>query len=163
MNRTPTPEEFLAQIGPDEDDEILDPLTSIAGSLHKLVTLIEKHETEEREEDHQRELVDQLDRELGEKQALIDHVLEICKPSTSKLANSIRAVLQPPTPDEETPAAEPSVEGPASQMIQPVHDADVEEWRNYARSLGHAGPDVDKANRSQIRTMLGIPHEVDGA
>lgn len=40
----------------------------------------------------------------------------------------------------------------------PAEDADVEEWRAHARSLGYTGPDVDKANRSQIRTMLGIAH-----
>lgn len=36
---------------------------------------------------------------------------------------------------------------------QPAHDAPVEEWRAYARSLGR---DLDTMNRSQIRTQLGI-------
>lgn len=41
-------------------------------------------------------------------------------------------------------------------VAQPAHDAPVEEWRAYARALGFAGPDIDKANRSVIRTTLGI-------
>jgi hypothetical protein len=39
---------------------------------------------------------------------------------------------------------------------QPEHNAPVEEWREYARALGYAGPEIDKANRSMIRTTLGI-------
>lgn len=46
----------------------------------------------------------------------------------------------------------------APPPTEPDRDADVEEWRSFARGLGYAGPDVDEANRSQIRTMLGIPH-----
>jgi hypothetical protein len=39
---------------------------------------------------------------------------------------------------------------------QRAHDAMVEDCRAFARSRGHQGPEVDVANRSQIRTMLGI-------
>lgn len=42
----------------------------------------------------------------------------------------------------------------------PAADADVSEWRTYARGLGYTGPDVDAMNRSQIRTMLGIEQPV---
>lgn len=38
----------------------------------------------------------------------------------------------------------------------PANDADVEEWARYAESLGFEV--LDTMNRSQIRTMLGIPH-----
>lgn len=52
----------------------------------------------------------------------------------------------------------------ATEPQQPAHDAPVEEWRAYARSKGFAGPDIDKANRSQIRTALGVAQPVkDGA
>lgn len=40
---------------------------------------------------------------------------------------------------------------------RPTRDADVEQWRSYARSAGYTG-DVDSMNRSQIRTVLGIDH-----
>lgn len=55
--------------------------------------------------------------------------------------------------------AQPLATGPEEghePVAQPVHDAPVEEWRAYARHLGYAGPDIDKANRSMIRTTLGI-------
>ena len=42
----------------------------------------------------------------------------------------------------------------------PAHDAPVEEWRAYARSRTGfpEGTSIDTLNRSQIRTLLGIPH-----
>lgn len=41
-------------------------------------------------------------------------------------------------------------------VMPPSHDAPVGDWRAYARSLGH---DItDGANRSQIRTALGLAH-----
>lgn len=55
--------------------------------------------------------------------------------------------------------AQPVQTGPEEghePVVQPAHNAPVEEWREYARSLGYAGPDIDKANRSMIRTTLGI-------
>lgn len=48
---TITPEQFMAQTDPDEED-LPEPLESIADSLRRLVTLVEKHDTEER--DHSR-------------------------------------------------------------------------------------------------------------
>lgn len=44
----------------------------------------------------------------------------------------------------------------SAAVPQPAHNAPVEEWREYARALGYAGPEIDKANRSVIRTTLGI-------
>lgn len=55
--------------------------------------------------------------------------------------------------------AQPLATGPEEgheQPVQPAHNAPVEEWRAYARALGYAGPEIDKANRSVIRTTLGI-------
>ena len=51
--------------------------------------------------------------------------------------------------------AQPSTSG-AVVPVQPEQGAPVEEWRAYARALGYAGPEIDNANRSQIRTALGI-------
>lgn len=56
------------------------------------------------------------------------------------------------------PLAPTEPEGVEDINVQPAHDAPVEEWRAYARRLGYAGPDIDKANRSVIRTTLGIAH-----
>lgn len=54
-------------------------------------------------------------------------------------------------------AAPVEPEDPVSQKPQqPEHNAPVEVWREYARALGYAGPEIDKANRSVIRTTLGI-------
>lgn len=63
-----------------------------------------------------------------------------------------------PTCPECVAAEEPVPASNAAEMghPQPDHDAAVEQWREFARGLGYQGPDIDKANRSQIRTMLGI-------
>lgn len=56
-------------------------------------------------------------------------------------------------------ATDPEVDSPSdalNQTEQPEHNAPVEEWREYARAQGLAGPNIDRANRSQIRTALGI-------
>lgn len=62
--------------------------------------------------------------------------------------------------------AQPLATGPEEghePLVQPEHNAPVEEWRAYARALGYAGPEIDKANRSVIRTTLGIAQPVAGA
>lgn len=128
-----------------------------------------------------------LQERVMDKQALIDEVLAAVKPSTSKLANKIREILAPQTPSP-APDASPS-EPPAppaspaadegdrhgqasagegsSQVVlgqvgehPPAHDADVEEWRAYARQRGVYVTGLDTMNRSQIRTMLGIEQPV---
>jgi hypothetical protein len=107
--------------------------------------------------------LEEAERELADVQALVDaqtdllaRVREIVKPSTSKLANSVRDVLTLFGGPEA--AQEPTGEHNNDQDAPPAADAKVEEWRAFARGRGYAGPDVDKANRSQIRTMLGLPH-----
>lgn len=149
----PTPEEFLAQrTDPDEDDcpdDLAgDPLVSIARSLEAIALAVASRQEGSSELASLRSEYDEVERLHDAKQALIEQVLAICKPSTSKLANNIRAAIEPPV------AVPPS--GAESPPGPPVRDADVEEWRGYARSLGYNGPDIDTANRSQIRTMLGI-------
>lgn len=178
MTTALSPEEFMAlPAQPDEEDVepettltagvAPDPLESIASSLGLLAAIARKHDlADEREEalDRWTEERERENRELealhDAKQGLIEQVLALIKPSTSKLANSIRAVLEPVvTPPEPAPAEEPQ---PSSHPLE--NDASVEEWRAYARSQGYQGPDVDTANRSQIRTMLGIAQPVeDGA
>lgn len=173
-----TPEQFMAQpTDPDEDlapdlaSVPADPLTSIASSLGLLVSVVQRRDVQEAQADDQSALVNQLDREinalraqLDTKQALIAQVLEVCKPSVSKLANQVREVLtpravvevatQPPT-ELEVPADAPTNVAPSEP---PPDGADTEEWRAYARNAGYRGPDVDQMNRSQIRTTLGIAH-----
>lgn len=107
-------------------------------------------------------------------QALVDQVLEVVKPSTSKLANAVRSTIsahyldrgpeqavllnaKPVVDVVEEPVAEPA---PVS-LPEPA-DWTVAEWRAYARSLGHDGPEIDKANKSQIRTLLEQPHPGEG-
>lgn len=119
----------------------------------------------------------------------LDEIRAVVKPSVSKLAHAVRAVLdggEPEAPEPQDPApaetpgsvephepvAEPvgaqplsEPEVPAAPQVSPqptlntpAPDAHVVEWRAFARSLGYQGPDVDAANRSQIRTMLGLAH-----
>jgi hypothetical protein len=164
-----TPTEVLALTSTDEDEtELVDPLASMAGSLAAMAQhLTADTWAQEKTDDAAAELAD-LRREYTEiealhdgKQALIERVLEICKPSTSKLANTIRAALDPiVTVDTTGPAADLEVDGDGADELggQLAPEVTVEEWREYARSKGYTGPDVDTANRSQIRTMLGVPH-----
>lgn len=210
----PTLEAFLATPEPDEDDvehtapaydvEPLEPgaataLESIAVSLQTIAAVFGQQFAGESAE--RVGVVTELERENRElealhdrKQALIEETLAICSKSTSKLANSIRAVLEPPVeptaPDAQPdpgPVLEPvppAIVNPAVQCetctryfadqalldahacagsaapqtapAQPAADASVEEWRAFARAAGHT--DVDEANRSQIRTKLGLSH-----
>lgn len=200
---TLTPAEFLAQpYDPEEDadhtagdrsplgqpiDQIEHglPLQLVAEALQSIVTVVRRQEDavdaakalyREREM-----LAEQLDASMeraAAQQRLIDQVLEVVKPSTSKLANSVRAVLQPSAegtvePPKDEPPATPVAETPApvaavaeQQPQQPAQafelgpDATVESWREYARILGHGDEKVAGLNRSQIRTLLGVPQPV---
>jgi hypothetical protein len=188
MNAVPTPEEFLRQTEPDEDegDEAVlpgvDPLTSIASSLSTAVALLLKHDTAneaDAEADRRYLELDQAYADLEDKHrelfALLADVEKIVAPSTSKLANSVREAIarwrNPEVPAEEQPS--PSVEDYARSTAAavglpewPANDADVEEWRDYARTVRGLTPQgessIDQMNRSQIRTLLGIP-QVEGA
>lgn len=183
MIQTPTPEQFLSAPDPDEPDaddlevqpEHVDPLTSIAASLRTLVQhldptdLVGPAETETAD-DRLNQAYDDLEAKHAELYALVVEVETIIKPSTSKLANSVRAAIDtwrgvpasepepaPPADPAPSPAEVPAVP-PATEPLLPAPDAGLEEWRAYARSCGYNGPDVDRANRSQLRTMLGLPH-----
>lgn len=127
MTTIPTPAEFLAQpYDPDEDAEPsvladfnLTPLESIASSLGELVDMLRRYDQGSSAEAQAYADYDKLEAQLGDveaerdaNQALIDEVLAICKPSTSKLANAIRAVLQPAAPEAEQPAAPPAEDAP---------------------------------------------------
>lgn len=116
---------------------------------------------------------------------LVDEIRGIVKKSTSKVSLEVKAAIdawanpQTPSPAPDASPSESAVDdaaaaglsaqdvqqraGEGSQTMggfvgQPVHGADVEEWRAYARARGYQGVDVDTMNRSQIRTMLGIDH-----
>jgi hypothetical protein len=140
MTTTPTPAEFLAQpYAPEEDLEpdvvqaeqapplalIADSLVSATEVLRYLAQTIGLNnalvdEVAEMKADRD-ELAGLLDRVQGEsdaKSAKIDEILAICKPSTSKLANSIRATIFP-GPFE--PVAEmPSPEEQADPNVSPA-------------------------------------------
>lgn len=151
---TPTPEQYLAQTEADDEDvdeeprQNPDPLESIADSLRRVTALLERRDAEDVADDQLQTEYDKLDQAYGElegradaKQALIDQVLEICKPSTSKLADRVRAVVnEADSPSSATP----------EEPDHPAHDAPVEEWREFARGRGYTGDDIDRANRSQL-------------
>lgn len=176
-----SPEAFMAQPPEPEDDLVEDvsealarsvgpapdrmwllpsnPLESIASSLEEIAGHFARLDGADEYSQRAAELLE-LQREYAEiealhdaKQALIDEVLQVCSKSTSKLANSIRAVLEPPV--EPAQPVEP-------QPAEPTPDADVEVWRAFARGRGYQGADVDTMNRSQIRTMLGIEQPAPG-
>lgn len=166
----PTPEEFMTLTEPDEPEvdegkpvEPADPLTSIANSLQRLVATVEGRELDESVAVHLREAYDDLEAKHGVVLELVEEISAIIKPSTSKLADSVRAAITrwsaPVVEPVEVVQPEPVEPEPAPDDDQPPEqDADVEEWRAYARARGYTGPDIDTANRSQIRTMLGIEH-----
>lgn len=168
----PTPEAFLAQPpDPDEDLDVdidididididvtpgahplLRPLQDIAEQLE----WIARGPAEaEKASDRLNEAYADLEASHAQLFGLVADIEKIVKKSTSKLADQVRAAID----GWKAPAVEETV--PASNAAEmghhpPAHDADVEEWRGYARSLGYTGADIDTANRSQIRTMLGI-------
>lgn len=180
---TPTPEQFLAapsdaeEDGPQVPDPWSNPVESIAWSLRELVggapaAPVEGIVTRE-EYDELAQVFDDLEDKHRVLFELVEEVESIIKPSTSKLANTVRDAIgrwkNPAVPAEET-APEPEGAALSSTFgyLRPEHDATVEEWRDFARkalpnvSLTGDLPDVDSMNRSQIRTMLGIEQPVGG-
>jgi hypothetical protein len=170
----PSPYDWPEISTPSKADPLAVLLIDIAKSLHTLVErgadarkasgdayLIQQLQTLNT---NYEELEEQYQRSALERDALRDQVaevLEVIAKSTSQLANKVRDVLAPPkTALEPDPAPEP---GPVDGA--PAHDADVEVWREYARQhLGDAAPDgIAGMNRSQIRTLLGIPQTQGGA
>lgn len=158
---------------PDPLERIADCLSTVAAVYRRQLDGITSSEAE---------LTSELQRQVEDLQAdnlrlgsLIDQVLAVCSKSKGKLAVDVRAVLEPddpataPAQSAEQPAAvEPTPEQPAglstapSQdgvghvLAPPANDASVEDWRAFAAAAGYAG-DLSQANRSQIRTALGIP------
>ena len=122
---TPSPAEFLAQQEPDEPDEYedsypepSDPLTSIAASLQAIASVVVNHDAGDQADNELRELYDNLDTAYADLEAkyeaisgLVDDVLEVCKPSVSKLANQVRDTItqwrSPAVVEEAKPEPEP--------------------------------------------------------
>jgi hypothetical protein len=115
----PSVADFLAQASTEEDEQgeeygPIDPLQSIAASLRQFAAWIAEERAEHQAEKKANEYLENLEREYHEieslhdaKQALLDEVLRICKPSTSKLANAIRAAVEPGVAPPAQPADEP--------------------------------------------------------
>lgn len=109
---------------------------------------------------------------------LVEQIRSIVKKSTSKVSLDVKAAIDawanPPTSETPSPAGEPSpsagegsytglrteVDAEGRTVLSvPAHDADVDEWRTYARALRgvtNGESSIDSMNRSQIRTLLGI-------
>jgi hypothetical protein len=176
----PTPEQFLAQPSdPDEDDnEPVSPLESIATSLASLVDVLQGRDPGTTETDELRQALDQADAEHadllvrnGVLAGRLEEIRAVVKPSTSKLAIAVRAVLDADDTVEAIDAPEPEPEPTETvhlvngdvvevplPMEQPTDDASVEVWRKFGESRGLDL--VDNLNRSQIRSALGIPQPV---
>lgn len=184
---TPTPEQFLAQpYDPDEDaDEQtqallpdVDPLASIAVSLEALSRAVVDIAVEgvfgpiagrpaaardaEAADAQAAELLelgqayDDLEDKHRALYELLADVEKIVAKSKSQVSLEVKAAINawhnPEVPVEgEVPAAEP-VQG----LPVPAADAPIEVWQVYAaeRGVENAG----QLNRSQIRTLLGLPH-----
>lgn len=191
-----TPEQFLTMPSDPEDDQEpappLEPLESIAFSLRFLVDRFEPEQVAAAADDGAQQRYDDLDQAYADLEAkhdvlraLVEEIEGIVKPSTSKLANQVRAAVQrwraPEVPAGEPVDEEPGIcsthgwahkfktcaEVTAEQSVGggdlelPGPDADVWEWRAYAIRLGHDNVEMGKLNRSQIRTMLGVDQPVN--
>lgn len=202
----PTPAEFLAQPYRDEEDEapsvmadfVLSPIESIAYSLVELVEIVKRHESADSDAAYAEASYEELrhDYEVleGERdalQVLIDEVLRICKPSTSKLANSIRAVLEPapvveepsakdPADAEKADAGDPESDGVSwsFEVVTPPEPSTEPAAPQQPGQAFELGPnasvadwrayarmfghtDVDQADIPAIRTLLGLPAPVE--
>jgi hypothetical protein len=182
MTSTPSPQEFLAQpYDPDEDTEPdesqavpdlqfppasypldiqwatngdFDPLADIAASLRTIAGLSVAHVEEETQAVRLEQELAGLEVYASTMQEQLEHIAAIIKPSTSKLAKQIRAVLEPPAPIE--PKGDPEPDAHAGGTGQPADDASVEDWRQFAQTMAGDAHDWSELNRSQIRTALGI-------
>lgn len=191
MTYAPTAEQFLTSYQPAEDDETVlgaldahDPLASMAESLHTIAAalaggtpvlgeLVEAGPTSgssalddivrELKEQHQALTEEHADLEDQHRAlyALLADVEKVVAPSTSKLANAVRAAItawrNPEVPAE--PAG--PVDEAGEPLEHPAHDAPLEEWQAYALACGATEADLAGANRSRIRTLLGIPQPVE--
>lgn len=183
MNQTPTVEQFLAMQTSEDDHaepEILsfsvDPLESIAESLSRIAAsmggetftaeLVQQEGCEHADDLAQamRDLQDRDDWEAKHQELflVVAGIEKIVSKSTSKVSLEVKAAIdawRKPVVRQALTADEVAALDVVIHPEQPAHDADVEQWREYARGLGAlpAEPDaIDSMNRSQIRTLLGI-------
>lgn len=161
-----TPEQFMATPQPDEEDaEAVDPLGSIAESLRTIAAAYDGPPAAVTREDELQQALDQADAEYqdlmvrnGVLAGRLEEIRALVKPSTSKLANSIREVLDADDTVEVVDAEGSPEEDEFRLGEHPADDAPVEVWRRYGRWRGLDL--VDNLNRSQIRSALGIPQPV---
>jgi hypothetical protein len=174
-----SPADFMAQ-PPDPEEELEattpplamapydpNPLDSIAQSLRQLVQIHSGNAAAEAENDGitavvmaARAAYDDLEAKYGSLYELLKEIETTIKPSTSKLANQVRDAIgrwrDPEVPAEVGPDAHAAEAGVAPE--HPSHDAPVEEWRDFAKTMAppYKWADIDTMNRSQIRSLLGI-------
>ena len=94
----PTPQEFLERPEPADDGDLIDPLVSIAASLAQLIDamlypLPGDAAAEEELAQNLRETAADLEDKLQAAVATLAQIEAVVKPSTSKLANAVRAEL----------------------------------------------------------------------
>lgn len=140
-------------------NETTDPLECIAMALTGMLEIQVRAGAEIAQADDQSALVHQLDQGLADANSTIKGVLDALGKSTSQVAKNVRAVI------EGAPAEEPSTEpgnqqgrGQSTRMDEPERDAPLEQWRVYAGQEGFDWTRTEGLNRSQIRTLLGIPN-----
>jgi hypothetical protein len=180
---TITPEQFMTMAEPDED--AFDPYAGreafiaqaevqmapavpdeVQHALRFILDRIKQQDVDTEALQTQREQLLDLEAKHAELYALLEEIEAIIKPSTSKLANSVRDAIKA-WRDPEVPtvtvsgtllSGSPIVVGDFSSWnpgSHPAHDAPVEAWREYASTV-NASLDFSTMNRSQIRTALGI-------
>lgn len=174
---TVTPEQFMAQPEPDEEETFnlpvpLSPLETIASAVSYIAALMAEQQaelmpgvisaveptgevlvSEQQLHDTLQGLAD-LEAKHDVLYALLEEIEAIIKPSVGKLAIAVREAINrwraPEVP------VEPVVEDPepGTPATHPAHDAGIEIWRTYGANHGVAG--AESMNRSQIRSALGI-------
>lgn len=178
----PSPEAFLALTSTDEDHEEdvqqpTSPLESIAASLEAMTRAVVDIAIEgrpgadlvaaSRPDTELQERYFRLSEEYDDLEAkhqslydLLADVEKIVSKSKSQVSLEVKAAINawrnPEVPAEGVPAGEPAA--------SPALDADAEDWREYARAEGfgeQTGHDLSQMNRSQIRTLLGLPQTAD--
>lgn len=175
------PNAWVVQPTPSESVD----LTGVLAHLERIEAMIQRPvELEQRVTDLSQENAAYTEQAALLEQRIAE-TLEAIRKSTSKVANQVRDILQPeplaPAPGEPDleplSDAHPLPPGPqcpgceryfadaellerhecSARQQQPAHDAPIEEWVAYAQARG-LDVDPGKANRSQIRTMLGLAH-----
>lgn len=182
----PSPAEFLAA-PPDPDEDLeeaeqqypevvhpdrpvpvlthpkpADSLASIADCLERLTGIVEARAAEEDQEQARLEAFDDLDAKHATLYELVEEIEGIVKASTSKVSLSVKAAIdrwRSPEAASAGPEQEPAPEPDEEDEAPPANDAPIEDWVAYAVRRG-LEVDPGRTNRSQIRTMLGIPQPI---